>query len=65
MTASDFFIWAMKKETRCQMGPLGSLHIVACHLSKGSQFRWREDMSGGFTNVAFQMQIGSLLQINP
>ena len=26
-------------------------NIVACHLSKGSQFRWREDMSGGLTNV--------------
>ncbi len=25
-------------------------NIVACHLSKGSYFRWREDMSGGLTN---------------
>ncbi len=28
-----------------------SQYIVACHLSKGSLFRWREDMSGGLTNV--------------
>ncbi len=28
-----------------------SENIVACHLSKGSQFRWREDMSGGLMNT--------------
>ena len=27
------------------------IYIVACNLSKGSYFRWREDMSGGLTSV--------------
>ncbi len=27
------------------------IYIVACHLSKGSYFRWRGDMSGGLTNA--------------
>ncbi len=26
-------------------------YIVACHLSKGSYFQWREDMSGGLSNI--------------
>ncbi len=26
-------------------------HIAECHLSKGSYFRWHEDMSGGLPNV--------------
>ena len=27
------------------------IYIVACHLHRGSELRWREDMSGGLQNV--------------
>ena len=30
---------------------LKEVNIVTRHLSKGSYFRWREDMSGGLTSV--------------
>ena len=29
------------------------VYIVACHLSEGSWFQWREDIGGGLTTVDF------------
>ena len=39
---------------------MSSIHIVGCHLSKGSYFRWREDMSGKLTRHANSHTISNL-----
>ncbi len=31
--------------------PMKLLHIVVCHLPRGSKLRWREDMGGGLPNT--------------